>query len=754
MPDLQTDSHNEQNVSFLLRFTISYSIILLIILILGVCFYHATYQDINTKFWEQRKSILENVVVEMDSSMVSMESLCEQVVKLPYIVQLANMEDQSAPNFYYLAYKIKNSMEAYIFTQTLLPIDTFYIHLQKIDYLLSSSQFHYMTQYYKGVKFYREDLYDEWYELITNPEYNETFLSLNRFNTNPDTAGSSYLYKIDLNEYTFPNMPATICFEINKEKLYKMFGTIDFADNAFLVVTTADGKELFTLSEQDTQTDGSNLNYDTFQYDNAFTTADINGVKMTGIKITASHTGWNYYLFQPESASYSYLRQYRNIFTFGTLIAIFTGFFLIWSISKRNTRPIIALNTALKKEKKEHSDLKITIEKQRPLIENAYLKRILSGDMASTEELSFAKEYLGIGSGSSAYYVLSIKLHSSNIFEAAEIMDSSIGSIISDAELLRILQKFITAVHYTYRNDERTYYLLLLSDLEYQDMLFDMQKCILALHDYLLETYSLWLSAGFGEKETSLMNVWHSYQQANDAIYYTSQNYIFIPYNMIDKKSDLYYFPNDLSAKLQKAVSNGNKTLVREIFELLKEENLSERSLPLLPMQFLLSEIRNALFKARYSKAASSAKITEELNQLDKYFNSNQSISGYEELALHLCEIFTTYTTEQQLIENICNYLKENYRDPSLGLTKISEIFNISESYFSFLFKKVSGQNFFNYLEQLRMNASMEYVKQESCSLSDIYLYVGYNNIGSFRRAFKKTFGDTPSNIRKAWLDS
>ena len=174
----------------------------------------------------------------------------------------------------------------------------------------------------------------------------------------------------------------------------------------------------------------------------------------------------------------------------------------------------------------------------------------------------------------------------------------------------------------------------------------------------------------------------------------------------------------------------------------------------MLPMQFLLSEIRNTLFRARYSNTASSVQAAEKLEQLDKYFKSDQSIYSYEELALQLCDIFTTYTTEQQLIDNICAYLKENYMDPSLGLTKISEKFNISESYFSFLFKKVSGQNFFNYLESLRMNASMEYVRQKDCALSDIYLYVGYNNTGSFRRAFKKTFGDTPGNIRKTLVQS
>lgn len=737
---------------FLRRFTISYSIILLVILLLGIYFYNITIKDINEKFWDERKNILQNAAIEMDSSLLAMQALSGQVVKLPYIVQLANMEDLSSPSSYYQAYKIKNSMEAYVFTQSLLPIDTFYIHLEKLDYLLSSYQFHHMRQYYTGTKNYKPDMYDEWYELVTNKEYNEKFLPLHSFNAYPETRESGYLYKIDLDKYTLQDMPATICFEINKSKLYERFNSLDFTDNNFLIVTDSSDDELFVLSGSDSQFSGS-IPCSELEYKNGFARADINGEKMMSVKITAASSGWNYYLFQPESDSYLYLRHYRNIFTLSTLAALFMGFFMIRYISKKNTRPIVALNNELESEKIEHFNLKASMEKQKPLIQNAYLKRILYGDINSPEELVFARQYLEIKEGDS-FYALAVKIYSSNIFEDSAVLDSSIDSIISDEEFRLILQKFITQPYYAYRNNERSYYLLVTSRLDAQELLLKIQESVVALHDYLLENYSLWLYAGFGERESSLMNVWHSHQQAVEAVHYTSKNYIFIPYNMITKKSDLYYYPNEVSSRLLKSISNGNKALVKEIFELLKKENITERSLPMLPMQFLLSEIRNTLFRARYSNTASSVQAAEKLEQLDKYFKSDQSIYSYEELALQLCDIFTTYTTEQQLIDNICAYLKENYMDPSLGLTKISEKFNISESYFSFLFKKVSGQNFFNYLESLRMNASMEYVRQKDCALSDIYLYVGYNNTGSFRRAFKKTFGDTPGNIRKTLVQS
>lgn len=46
---------------------------------------------------------------------------------------------------------------------------------------------------------------------------------------------------------------------------------------------------------------------------------------------------------------------------------------------------------------------------------------------------------------------------------------------------------------------------------------------------------------------------------------------------------------------------------------------------------------------------------------------------------------------DDDLITIIERYLNENYSDPSLGLNKIADEFDISESYFSHLFKEKKG---------------------------------------------------------------
>ena len=64
------------------------------------------------------------------------------------------------------------------------------------------------------------------------------------------------------------------------------------------------------------------------------------------------------------------------------------------------------------------------------------------------------------------------------------------------------------------------------------------------------------------------------------------------------------------------------------------------------------------------------------------------------------------------------------------------------------MFKEKTGTNFSTYLENVRMQEAMRLLKESDKNLSELYLLVGYNNVTTFRRALKKTFGVTPSTIR------
>jgi AraC-like DNA-binding protein len=272
------------------------------------------------------------------------------------------------------------------------------------------------------------------------------------------------------------------------------------------------------------------------------------------------------------------------------------------------------------------------------------------------------------------------------------------------------------------------------------------QEKIVHLHEQLLKSHGIWLFAGIGLGTNSLKNLWECYQQAAEAASYMTRNHIFIPYEFVKKDSNVFYYPPEISIKLVHFITTGNEASVRELLTLIYNENMEERSLPINLLKFLLSDIRNTLLKARFLLPPDTQ--NEDAAILDKKFMEHLSFNLCEDLALTLCKLFTANKQEDP-ITAVEVYIQENYMDPSLCLNKISEAFQISESYFSHMFKEKSGVNFSTYLEDLRVNEAYRLITETDESINEIYLNIGYNNPHTFRRAFKKKYGLTPNKVRE-----
>lgn len=101
-------------------------------------------------------------------------------------------------------------------------------------------------------------------------------------------------------------------------------------------------------------------------------------------------------------------------------------------------------------------------------------------------------------------------------------------------------------------------------------------------------------------------------------------------------------------------------------------------------------------------------------------------------------------------MQEIQEYIQENYHDANLNLPGIAQHFQISEGYCSVLFKETSGVCFAEYLEKCRIDKSCTLLSDTQKTILEIASYVGYNSVYSFRRAFKRLFHVSPSQYREA----
>lgn len=92
-------------------------------------------------------------------------------------------------------------------------------------------------------------------------------------------------------------------------------------------------------------------------------------------------------------------------------------------------------------------------------------------------------------------------------------------------------------------------------------------------------------------------------------------------------------------------------------------------------------------------------------------------------------------------------YIEDHCGD-ELTLEKISSMVYLSPTYFSKLFKNITGQNYIDFLITCRMNSAKKLLITTTLKVSEIGIRVGYVNASFFNRLFKKNCGVTPTEYR------
>ena len=105
---------------------------------------------------------------------------------------------------------------------------------------------------------------------------------------------------------------------------------------------------------------------------------------------------------------------------------------------------------------------------------------------------------------------------------------------------------------------------------------------------------------------------------------------------------------------------------------------------------------------------------------------------------------------EMRPITDAKRYIQQHYQE-ALRLEDVSSAVGFNATYFSTLFKKETGQNFTDYLTELRISKAKELLCGDHLSVQDVAEKVGYSDLKYFSRLFKKETGVSPSDYKKLY---
>ena len=102
------------------------------------------------------------------------------------------------------------------------------------------------------------------------------------------------------------------------------------------------------------------------------------------------------------------------------------------------------------------------------------------------------------------------------------------------------------------------------------------------------------------------------------------------------------------------------------------------------------------------------------------------------------------------LIKHIAEYIEQSYANPLLNLSQMAQDFGMTENFLYYFFRTRMQKSFAQYLEDKRLEKAQTLIAGNTkASLTVLAERCGYANIQTFRRAFKKRYGLTPSEFKR-----
>ncbi|PTX61327.1 two-component system response regulator YesN [Melghirimyces profundicolus] len=122
----------------------------------------------------------------------------------------------------------------------------------------------------------------------------------------------------------------------------------------------------------------------------------------------------------------------------------------------------------------------------------------------------------------------------------------------------------------------------------------------------------------------------------------------------------------------------------------------------------------------------------------------HQLIKEYEDTA----KLFPQQRfSDNQLIKHAIVYIHGHYTG-ELTLQDVANHVHVSKNYFSIFFKKQTGQNFSDYVTQLRVQKAKDLLKDTELKVYEVAAHSGFNDVKYFSKLFKKMTGLSPVDYR------
>jgi len=215
-----------------------------------------------------------------------------------------------------------------------------------------------------------------------------------------------------------------------------------------------------------------------------------------------------------------------------------------------------------------------------------------------------------------------------------------------------------------------------------------------------------------------------------------------------------YYYPFDREKHILNYLNTGHidkvekeiRSLVREIREIpdISCENIIQ----------VFNQLISATIKYFVENNIAIGRIFPNVYNLYLEVAGKETLDDIEEYMINFYRKIHSVTQsvdryDKSNEEKVFSYLNNNYRT-EIDFEKMARDLQISYSYIRKIVKNATGKSVLDYINSLRIHEGKRLLRQTDMTIAEIASNLGYNNVQSFNRFFKKYEGITPGEFRSS----
>jgi len=434
-------------------------------------------------------------------------------------------------------------------------------------------------------------------------------------------------------------------------------------------------------------------------------------------------------------------------------ITIFFVFCFIYDLFVKRFRPFIAISELLgididkidyrllekpiKNVLDKNTILNNMLEQRDTHLRTLILRKLLTGDV--NKDVLIDSERMGIQFEYNGFVVILVYLYKdSDIteeenFKLIKALEDAIKGITDDGEGIPYFVPINQYIVCIYNTDES-------SDLKKIGLSFAY------LIKFLEKDFDFVASVAVSDLHTKYWEISNAYAEALEVIggseLFDKSKVVF--YKDMTRTGKRYRFNIKDEAKLTAAIRSGNSNaadkIITDIINKIEPEKTILYTNVSIGLVYSLIRIADMLFDEDYdtSSVSNMLKDTNDVNVL------RNACCNFAE---KMCNDIQKMTNENNFAKKIKEYIHNNYQNPQLSATNISESLEYSFVYLNNTFKKEYNTTMISYLNSYRIEKAKELILQGR-SISDAAEMVGILSIRTFNRLFQNITTMTPTEFK------